>query len=431
MRKWLVVLLILAVVLIGGVLATRRRPATTSPPVAAQPQPVIETAVVEVVAVRRGTIERTLDLTGSMISAQDVRVTPKIPGKIAAILVAEGSRVARGQAIARLETTELVAQMAQAEQAVRQARAGQELARARLAAVQTGARSQERALAENAVAQAEANLKNAEAEAARMQQLYEAGAVSRQQLDAAVLQRDVARTQLESARQQLSLVQSGARVEDLRMAQAQVTQADAAYGAAVASLNLARAQLSSATVRAPFAGRIAEIPVSLGEFVSPGMAIANLYDDQRLEVEVAVGERDLQFVRPGADVRVTPEALSGRTLRGAVRIVLPAADPASRTAKARIRLIDPPAGLLPGTFVRAAVVVERHSGVLLIPRQALRAGGDVVVIVGGIARMRPVTTGLQQGSLVEVAAGLREGELVVVLGPESLQDGQPVRVVTR
>jgi len=430
MRKWMVVLLvILAVVVMGGVLVSRRRPVAQSPQSQPVAQPPVETVVVEVTPVRRGTIERTLDLTGSIISAQEVHVTPRIPGKIAAILVTEGSRVGRGQVIARLEAAELVAQVAQAEQSVRQARAGQELARARLAALLSGARSQERALAENAVRQAEANLRNAEAEAARMQQLFEAGAVSRQQLDAALLQRDVARTQLEAARQQLSLVQTGARPEDIRMAQAQVSQADAAYAAAVASLNLARAQLSNATVRAPFAGRIAEIPVSIGEYVAPGMNIATLFDDQRLEAEVAVGERDLQRVRPGAVVTVTPEALPGRMVRGAVRLVLPAADPASRSAKVRIRLIDPPSGLLPGTFVRAAIVVERHVGALVIPRQALRGSNEVAVVQGGMVRLRTVTIGLQQGALVEVTAGLREGEPVVVLGPETLTEGQPVRTV--
>ncbi|HET6780960.1 MAG TPA: efflux RND transporter periplasmic adaptor subunit [bacterium] len=430
MRRWMVlVLVILAIVVMGGVLASRRRPAAQPP----QSQPVtpapVETVVVEVTSVRRGTIERTVDLTGSIIAAQEVHVTPKIPGKIAVISVTEGSRVSRGQVIARLEAVELVAQVAQAEQSVRQARAGQELARARLAATVSGARSQERALAENAVRQAEANLKNAEAEAARMQQLFDGGAVSRQQVDAAVLARDVARTQLEAARQQMSLVQTGARPEDVRMAQAQVAQADAAYGAAVAALNLTRAQLSGATVRAPFSGRVAEIPVSLGEFVSPGMNIATLYDDQRLEVEVAVGERDLQLVRPGAVVTVTPEALPGRKVAGAVRLVLPAADPASRSAKVRIRLIDPPSGLLPGTFVRAAIIVERHVGALVIPRQALRGSNEVAVVQGGVVRLRTVTVGLQHGALVEVTSGLREGEQVVVLGPETLSDGQPVRTV--
>ncbi|MBI2248106.1 MAG: efflux RND transporter periplasmic adaptor subunit [Armatimonadetes bacterium] len=429
MRKWVVVIVILAVVLAGGVLASRRRPAATSPQAAAQPTE--EPAVVEVVAVRRGTIERTLELSGSIISAQEVHVTPRMAGKIAALLVGEGSHIARGQAVARLEATELIAQVAQAEQAVKQARAGQEVARARLAALQSGARLQERALAESAVRQAEANLKNAEATAIRLQQLFEAGAVSRQELDAAVLQRDVASAQLESARQQLSLVQTGAREEDLRTARAQVVQADAAHAAAVASLNLARAQLSDATVRAPFAGRIAEIPVTVGEFVAPGMNIATLYDDQRLEVEVAVGERDLHLVRPGAAVTLSPEALPGRTLRGAVRLVLPAADPSSRTAKARITLIDLPTGLLPGTFVRAAIVVERRSETLLIPRQALRAGGEVAIVEGGVARLRTVTAGLEQGALIEVTAGLRGGEQVIVLGPEALRDGQPVKVVVR
>jgi len=74
-------------------------------------------------------------------------------------------------------------------------------------------------------------------------------------------------------------------------------------------------------------------------------------------------------------------------------------------------------------------VVERHVGALVIPRQALRGSNEVAVVQGGMVRLRTVTIGLQQGALVEVTTGLREGEPVVVLGPETLTEGQPVRTV--
>lgn len=435
MRKWgIVIAVAVVIILAGGLVAQQRLRSAAPPPGQPQAAPAAPDAVaVEAAPVTLGAIEQTLDLTGTIVSSRRVELTPKIPGKIAAVYVQEGARVSAGQAIAALDASDLAAQVSQAEQGVRQAAAGREVARARLAALQAGARSQERALAESAVAQAEANFRSAEREVARMQQLLDAGAISRQQLDAAILQRDVARSALESARQQLSLVQVGAREEDLRVARAQVEQADAGYAASQAALQLARVQLANATIRAPFTGRVAELPATLGEFIAPGSKVAVLYDDRNLEVEVTIGERDLRLVRAGQSVTVRPEVAAEIDVRGTVRLVQPAADPLTRAAKARIRLADPPGTLLPGTSVRAEILVEHRENVLIVPSSALRQNGqaEVIVVKDGKAQVRRVLVGLRHHQIVQITYGVAEGELVVTLGPDDLSDGQPVKVVNR
>ena len=430
MRKWIITVIAVLIV-VGGVVAQQRMRAA-GPPAPAPEAQQAETAAVEAAPAARGAIEQTLDLTGTVVSARRVELTPKMPGRIAAVYVQEGSRVGAGQAVAALETAELAAQVSQAEQHARQAAAAREVAQSRLAVLLAGARSQERAQAENAVRQAEASLRNAEADLARMQQLFASGAVSKQQLDAAILQRDVARAQLDSARQQLSLVQSGAREEDVAMARAQVEQAQAAYGAAQAGLRLARVQLENATIRAPFAGRISELPATLGEFVAPGGKVAVLYDDRSLEVEVSVGERDLPQVRVGRPVTVRPETATG-TLAGVVSRIQPSADPQTRASKVRIRLHDASARLLPGTSVRASLLVERRENVIIVPSGAVRQNGqpEIVVVKDGKASVRKVLLGLRHHHIVQIIYGVSEGELVVTLGPESLSDGQAVKVVNR
>ena len=448
MRKWWIAALILVIIVAGGIVTFQRGRPAASPAATPGPQaPPQETVTVEVAPVTRGTIDRTLELTGTVVSRQRVELTPKIPGRIAAVLVSEGVRVSRGQIVARLEADDLAAQVRQAEQGVRQAQAGQRVARAQLSAVESGARPQERAQAANAVAQAqqavaqaEANLRSAEADVLRMQQLFAAGAVSRQQLDAVTLQRDVARTQLDAtraqldtARQQQSLVQAGARREDVQVARAQVQQADAAYAGAVAALQMVRVQLAQAVIRAPFAGRVAQVPATRGEFVSPGTVVAVLYDDRSLEMDAQVGERDLRAVRVGQVVTLQSEALPGTGIRGKVRLVVPAADPVSRAAKVRVALVDPPAGVLPGTSLRGDVLIERRANVLLVNSHAVRQNGqgEVVVVKDGRAHVRKVTIGLTHHHIIQILYGVEEGELVVTLGPEALSDGQPVKVVSR
>lgn len=434
MRKWGIVIAAAVLIILAGGLVAQQRGRSAAPAGQPQPAPAEPDAVaVEAAPAALGSIEQTLELTGTIVSSRRVELTPKIPGKIAAIYVQEGARVSAGQAIVALDASDQAAQVTQAEQGVRQAAAAREVAQARLAALQSGARSQERALAETAVAQAEANLRSAERNVTRMQQLFESGAVSRQQLDDAILQRDVMKSALDSARQQLSLVQVGARQEDLRMARAQVEQADAAYGGALASLQLARVQLANATIRAPFGGLIAELPATLGEFVAPGSKVAVLYDDRNLEVEVTVGERDLRLVRAGQSVTVRPEVATAIEVRGTVRLVQPAADPLTRAAKARIRLADPPGTLSPGTSVRAEILVERRENVLIVPSSALRQNGqaEVIVVKDGKAQVRRVLVGLRHHTTVQITYGVQAGELVVTLGPEDLSDGQAVKVVNR
>ncbi|HEY3248810.1 MAG TPA: efflux RND transporter periplasmic adaptor subunit [bacterium] len=431
MRKWIVIAAVMLVVA-AGAFALQRRGQPQHPAAVAPTQAAVAPAV-EVAAVRIGTIERTLDVSGTIASAQDAGVTSKIPGKVAAVRVSEGARVGRGQVLVQLETAELSAQVAQAAQGVRQAMAAYDVAAARLRAVQAGPRAQERAQVNNAVAQAEANLRNAESNVVRMQQLYDSGAVSRQQLEAAILQRDVARSQLDSARQQASLVESGARPEEIQMARAQVAQAAAGVAAARAMLVLARVQYGNATIRAPFAGRIAQVHVAVGEFVAPGIPVVTEYDDTRLDLEAKVGERELAQIIPGGSVTVHAQTAPTATIRGTVRLVQPTVEAASRTAIVLIRLINPPAAVLPGTSARATVLVERRTGVLLVPAAALRSDGATMVFVvsGGVAHARPVTLGLRQGDLVQVRSGVASGEQVIVLGPETITDGMRVTVVNR
>lgn len=427
-----IVVIIITLLLVGGVVAQRMRGSQAGGSAAVPRRvPAAEAVAVEAAPAVRGAIEQTLDLTGTVVSARRVELMSKMPGRIDAVYVREGGRVAEGARIAALETAELAAQARQAEQGVRQAAAAREVARARLASLLAGARSQERAQAASAVAQAEANLQNAESDVVRMRQLFDSSAVSRQQLDAAILRRDLARSQLEAARQQLSLIEVGPRAEDLRMARAQVEQAEAGYGAAVASLELANVQLQNAVIRAPFAGRIAELPATRGEYVAPGVKVAVLYDDRALEVEVTVGERDLRLVRAGRPVTVRPETAPATRLAGTVRAIQPTADPLSRSAKVRIALTGAPASLLPGTSVRAELLVERRENVLVVPSAAIRQNGrpEVVVVKNGTASVRTVLLGLQHHHIVQVINGVAEGELVVTLGPETLRDGQPVSVV--
>ncbi|MDR7470548.1 MAG: efflux RND transporter periplasmic adaptor subunit [Armatimonadota bacterium] len=445
-RRWFWIVLVLGMLLAGGIAAGRVR-APRAAPVA----PAEEEAIpVEVAPVQGATLERTVEVSGSLTSARMAEILPRRSGVVARVLVTEGARVRAGQPLVVLDATEAALRVRQAEAAVA-------AAQARVAVLEAGARPQERAQAAWAVRQAESALEaaqtsleharvaaaTAEVTLQRLEALLRDGAVSQAQVDQARLDHNRARAQvqaaqaqvlsaqaqLHSAQQQQSLVEAGPRPEEVQAARAQVAQARAVMAEA-------RQALAEMTIRAPFAGRVAQVRVSPGDFAAAGefrgQPVAVIYDDRALEAEVTIGEREAVLIRAGQQSILRPEVAAGREVQAVVKTVTPLAEPGSRAVAVRLRLVgEVPAGLLPGTFVRGRVVVERRVGVLTVPRAAVRSDGrtEVWVVRNGVVDPRPVTVGLAAAGRVEVTDGLRAGELVVVLGPDRLVPGAKVKVV--
>lgn len=448
MRRWWWVILVLVVVAAAGTtLRGRGSPGSSREPAAPPPVPV------EVAAVEQGTIARTVEVSGTVTSARVAEIYPKVSGRVARVLAQDGDRVAAGQPLLELDPDDQRAEMAQAEAAAA-------AAAARLALLESGLRPQERQVVQNAVTQAQNQVKAAETQVVlaqaglrvaednlrRHEQLLRDGAIAQAQVDQARLQQDQARAQLQaaqaqleiaraaldSARQQLSVTEGGARTEDLRAARAQVAQARAVVA-------LARQRLGHMTIRAPFAGRVAGLTASVGDylvsgdFAGRGGYVAQVYDDHAMEVEVKVSERELGLLRVGQPAALRLEGAPEDAVEAAIRLITPAADPTSRAASVRLRLKGGTAAAVPGTFARGEIVVEQRAGALLVPKAAVVGDGSptVRVVIAGAVQVRPVTLGLAQGGRIEVRAGVAAGEQVVVLGPEALAPGTKVRVVNR
>ncbi len=411
MRKWIVlVMVIVLAVVVWRVLGSGRRSAAP----AQQTEPAIP---VEVAATQTKTLVDSVSAGGSVEAVQEVTVTAKIPGRVAAVRVKEGARVTAGQVLIRLEDRELLAQVQQAE-------GNLAAAQARLRLLELGARPQERVQVEQAVAQARANYETAAESLTRMQTLFDSGAVSKAQLDAARLQYDVARAQYESAQQQQSVVQTGARPEELEMARAQVIQAQAAT-------TFARLQAANATITSPMSGTVTARSVEPGSLASPGMPLMTVAQVDTVYVVLDVSETDLSRVKVGQIVTVRADAYPDTTFRGLVREIGQAADSRTRTFKVKVGVENRGHELKPGMFARAEITAGLRENALVIPRDAVvtENGRTVVFVVAdGKARARQIELGMVSGPVVEVRSGLEAGESVVVAGQTDLTDGDAVTV---
>ena len=238
------------------------------------------------------------------VEATEAQLGFQATGRISEVAVREGVRVRAGQVLARLDPAEAEARRAQA--------AGQvEAARAALAELEAGFRSEEIAQARAALAAANDRLANAESDYARNRLLYEGGAVSRETLDNAKTARDVARSQRTQAAEQLRLLQSGPTRERKEQARAQLKQAQAALQAADVTLgNLA--------IVAPFDGLVTVRHREPGEIVPAGSPVVTLIDPRDRWVRIYVKEDRVGTVRLGGRAAITSDTYPGKSYPGQV-----------------------------------------------------------------------------------------------------------------
>ncbi|HWP34691.1 MAG TPA: efflux RND transporter periplasmic adaptor subunit [Thermodesulfobacteriota bacterium] len=406
--------LLLLLPLLGGAALWAGRSATSPG------EPVVRTAVV-----RRGPLVVRVRETGVVVPRLAVEVKSKVGGRIARLPVNEGDTVETGTVLAEIDPDESVSR-------VRQAEADLASARARLSALLEGTRPQEIAQAEAELARAEIALADAEQTVRRRQELAAQGFIARADLDAAITQREMARQAVARAREALSLAREGARRQDILAAQAEVLRAEDA-------LRNARERLRDTVVRAPMSGTILRRLVNPGEIVTAGnlststgtlmMVVADL---SQLLVRTKVNEVDVPKIRLGQPAEVVVDAIRERTWRAEVVRIAPAgqreADKNLVTFEVDVRLLERDDRIRPDMTAEVDILVARAEDTLLVPSEALvrqddPAGGGLrarreVLFVrrgeGPAARFEPVpvTVGLRTETLVEVLAGVREGDVV-------------------
>lgn len=220
----------------------------------------------------------------------------------------------------------------------------------------------------------------------------------------------------------------------------QLAQAQAQLEAAQAALEQAKLQLARTTVRAPYAGRVRSTQADVGQFVSAGAALAEIYATDYAEVRLPVQERDLAFlpVELGySDARLGGPRVSlhsaNESWQGEIVRVGGTVDPKSGLLDLYARVSDPfnrrrdahRAPLPMGLFVQARIEGRSLKGVFVLPRAALR-GNEVLVVESGRLEFREVEVARRRGDEVLVR-GLQPGAHVVVSPMDTPVAGMRVR----
>ncbi len=325
-----------------------------------------------------------LSATGYVVPRRKAVVSAKIQGRLAELRVEEGSRVERGNILARLESANYEAQVQQAKASVQRA---------------------------------EADLSESR------RQLRLAEGLAREQV--------VSQDQLEAAR-------SKVQIAEAVLAQA---AADLSLAEALFRDTLIKAPFSGVVVKkmAEVGESVAPIPPGVNISTSSG-AIVALADLETLEVEADVSESNVARLGPDQPAEVAVEAFPDRTYKAVLRQIIPTADRTKATVQVKVTILDKDSDLKPEmtarvTFIEpgkpAAAGASSPSPMITVPEEAVvtRDGKSLVFEVqGGRVKQRAVLTGMARQGQVVVREGLVGSETLVLRPPEMLRDGDPVRI---
>jgi len=250
------------------------------------------------------------------------------------------------------------------------------------------------------IRQREADLKVAELNFERSKNLFERQLLAKQALDDAESRYMAALAQLDLSKAQQS--QNEARLQELKF------------------------NLNNTIITSPVDGFIGRRNVDPGAMVNTNTAIVSVVDISRLKLIVNVVEKDLRNVTAGDVGVVEVDAYPGERFNGRIARVAPVLDPATRTASIEIEIPNTDKRLKPGMYARISLTVEERKDTLVAPKSAIidfeNKRGVWMPSEDRRAQFVPVTLGIEGPEQIEIVAGLKEGDRFVTTGAAAVRN---------
>ena len=326
-----------------------------------------------------GTVEASLEISGTLAPRTRVGIKPKLPGTLERVLVDIGDAVTAGQTLATIDRREIDAQADAAVASVNVAKA--------------------------ALESAEASLANAVLEHDRATNLFEKGALPRQRLDGAA-----------------TAHRAGTAQRDL--AAANLAQAEAA-------LRRAHEVQSNATITSPVTGFVVERNYDAGAIPGdkPVFVVADL---RQMKLEAGISELEAGRLKVGLKARISVQAKPGETYFGELAAIAPEVDERNRHFMIDVRVPNDGHALLSGMYATARIIEGTAANAIMVPREAVvtKDGKRIVLKVQGDAVSTvEVVEGLGDGARIQIVKGLSAGDKIVTDARRQIAPGAKVRGV--
>jgi RND family efflux transporter MFP subunit len=375
---------------------------------------------VQASAARDEPITEHIAADGILSPLAQVAISPRISAPVREFLVQRGSKVRKGELLATLENRDLAAAMVDSQGSYDAAEAEY-----KTATEATVPEDTEKAKLD--LAQAKANLELNSQIVASRKKLFAEGAIPGRDLDTVQAALVQAQAAYDLAQQHFNAVEKVSRAAALKNAQGQLESAKGKYLGA-------EAQVQYSEIRSPIAGMVTDRPLFAGETAVAGSPLLTIMDISSLLAKVHLTQPQAQELKVGGPASVTIPGVAD-PVAGKLTLISPALDPGSTTVEVWIRVANPDGRFKPGTAVHISIAGKTLSHALVVPAESLvtTPGGQKAVMVIGadeVAHQKQVTTGIEDGGLVQILDGISAGEQVVTKGAYALDDGTKVKVVT-
>lgn len=196
-----------------------------------------------------------------------------------------------------------------------------------------------------------------------------------------------------------------------------------------AEVEVIESQLAETEIYAPFDGVVGLRYVSEGSVISSNTLVATMQDIDPIKVEFSIPEKYAGDLKIGTMIAVETGD-SANVFEGNVYAVESKVDPATRTLKARARIPNPDGRLIPGSFGKVVITLQRIPDAMVIPAGALIPelnSQKVFLCENGKAVSIPVETGIRTDQEIQITKGLKAGDTLIVTGLLQIRDGRPVK----
>ena len=395
-----------------------------------EPSSPQETTEINAVSVETITLESasgyeiTRRYTGEITARRSSELGLERGGELTDVYVEEGDRVAKGDALAKLDTRNLQAQRKQLE-------ARRNRALAQLQQLETGARKEEIDAAKARVRNLEKELDLKQSQRSRREFLYQEGAISQEQRDEFATQAEALTARLDEAKSQLQELLNGTRKEEIIAQQATVQELEA-------SIQEIDVTLSKSILKAPFNGIISKRHIDEGTVIQSGQSVIRLVENAVPEARIGLPVEMTNELEIGSSQTVT---IDSKTYSATVRAILPEVDPETRTQVVILEL-DQSAILEthPGQTVRLTRTKTIDSEGYWLPLSALTKGirglWTAYVVVesadgkGWEVQQQAVEILHQDEDRAYVRGTLQPHDRIIANGTHRLVPGQTVSVIS-
>lgn len=399
------------IVILGGAVWVGRQLLinNTNAPTAAQSQNGSQPVTVKLEQLQASTLINSSQFVGTLEAKERVILRPETEGRVSQILVESGEQVEVGTPVVQLSPERSQAELNRAQADVAAARSAVQTARSELAARQADVRN----------AQSDVNLETEEYQ--RTQFLVKEGAQAQQQLDRAERDREAALSQLEAAQKQVEAAKS--RLEEAK-ANLKQTQAQ---------VEVIQEDLQDTRIVSPIKGTIGDIRVELGEYLETGEQITAISQNEVLELNLRIPIEQADRLTKGLSVELITPNRNQPLLTGRINFIAPQVDTGAQSVLAKAVFSNPNGKLKDDQLVRARVIWNQQTGVLIPTTAVSRLGGQTFAFVAQeqqdqlIAKQKPVELGPIQGNSYQVISGLKPGETLITSGIINLSDGAPIK----